>query len=288
LLVANPPNNEVARLEELKRLMILDSLPEPFFDEITLLASQICNTPMALISLVDEDRQWFKSKVGIEGASQTPRDCAFCAHAILEDKLFEIKDAFKDERFIDNPLVIDEPNIRFYAGMPISMPNGLSIGTLCVADTKPNALNKSQKETLAGLVKIITKAMIARANALNELGNKSEKLAAIIESANDAIISKTLDGVITSWNPAAERMFGYKETEMVGKLITSVFPMSKLYEQNTFTRMIKNDQKVEHFITERITQAGDLISVSVSLSPVKNNLGEIVGIAEITREVTDT
>ena len=133
------PKNEQQRLEALKSFNVLDTLEEKEYDAITRIAADICNTPMALVSLVDEDRQWFKSHHGID-ATETPRDLAFCAHAInTPDSLLLVNDASKDERFSDNPLVTGGPSVQFYAGAPLNTNEGESIGTLCVIDTKPRA-----------------------------------------------------------------------------------------------------------------------------------------------------
>ena len=137
--------DETARVATLHKLAILDTLPEQSFDDITLLAAQICAAPIALVSLVDTARQWFKSRHGLD-AAETPRDMAFCAHAILQpDQIFVVPDARQDPRFMYNPLVTGDPSVRFYAGAPLVMPDGQALGTLCVIDRQWREITEAQK-----------------------------------------------------------------------------------------------------------------------------------------------
>ncbi|MDN2482687.1 sensor domain-containing diguanylate cyclase [Vibrio astriarenae] len=144
------PCNEAERLHALKMLDILDTPYEEAFDRVTRMAKQVFGVRMALVSLIDSDRQWFKSIQGLD-ATETPREISFCGHAILNDDLFIIPDARQDPRFSDNPLVTGEPNIRFYAGYPLKLRPGINIGTLCLIDSEPKELSKDQRQLLCDL-----------------------------------------------------------------------------------------------------------------------------------------
>lgn len=159
---------ENERLKDLDSYAIIDTLPEDEYDELTYLASQICGTPISLISLLDNKRQWFKSHYGTD-VMETSKEIAFCAHAILNpDEVFIVHDARNDHRFYDNPLVIEEPNVVFYAGAPLVSQNGLPLGTLCVIDNKPNELSENQIKSL--------KALSNQAMKLLELRKKKKQL----------------------------------------------------------------------------------------------------------------
>src|SRR6185295_4780100 len=143
MTAAPVPPHESERLGALQRYEVLDTEPEQRFDDLTLLASHICETPIALITLVDAERQWFKSRVGLT-TTQTPRAISFCGHAILKDDVMVVPDVSADPRFADNPLVTGEPHARFYAGAPLVSPGGQALGTLCVIDRVPRDLTPGQ------------------------------------------------------------------------------------------------------------------------------------------------
>jgi GAF domain-containing protein len=161
-MIPAKPANEQRRLEVLRGYEILDTQPEAAFDDLTLLASYVCQAPVALISLIDADRQWFKSKVGIS-VVETSRDIAFCASAILQPDVFIVPDASQDARFAENPLVASEPKIRFYAGATL-MTNGHALGTLCVVDRVPRDLNSEQLEALRALSRQVVAQLELRRN----------------------------------------------------------------------------------------------------------------------------
>jgi len=180
---ASLPANEVDRLTALRAYEILDTLYETQFDALTRLAASICKVPISLISLVDKDRQWFKSVVGLaEGVRETSRDLAFCAHAIHGTELFEVSDAHEDSRFLDNPLVTGSPHVRYYAGVPLIDSQGYALGTLCVIDHVPRSRASEQKAALAELAGLAVSLMEARKVSLR--AHRAQKaLSAEVEMA---------------------------------------------------------------------------------------------------------
>lgn len=154
------PADEQQRLEALRALLILDTPPEERFDRIVEFAAAEFDVPIALVSLIDENRQWFKARTGL-GVCETPRDISFCGHAIHCDKVLVVPDARVDERFVDNPLVLGEPYIRFYAGAPLIMPDGQAIGTLCLIDTRVRRLDATDLSILSSLRDLAVAELLA-------------------------------------------------------------------------------------------------------------------------------
>ena len=158
----NQSSAEISRLEVIRKLKILDSPYEALFNTITRAISEVCQTPIALVSFIEEDRHWFKPKVGLASMVEMPSELAFCWHTIMATGVFEVKDATLDIRFDKNPLVTGKPHIRFFAGASISLPLGEKIGSLCVMDTEPNQLTDYKKAALEGFAKVISQALIIR------------------------------------------------------------------------------------------------------------------------------
>ena len=203
---------EERRLAELERLEILDTAPEEAFDRVVALASKLMEIPVSLISLIDRDRQWFKAKLGIE-AEETPRSWAFCDHAIRDDGLLVVEDAQADARFRDNPLVVEAPYIRFYAGTPLRAPNGLPLGTLCVIDSKPRKLDQKEREILKDLGEIAKDAiwlrdLAAQSKAAGAAALRSSQLISeMIETIPDGVVKYGSDRRIEFCNSAFKNLF---------------------------------------------------------------------------------
>jgi len=198
---AELPSNEAARLEALLNYQVLDTLPEDAYDDITLLASEICGTPMAAVSLIDSTRQWFKSKVGL-AIPETARDKAFCAHAILQPDITVVSNTQADERFADNPLVTGEPWIRFYAGAPLLTPKGEALGTLCVIDQVQRTLTEKQINSLRALSRqVMAQLELRRHVGLQEKNQRILKnYQDMLERTNALLQKQSVTDDVTGFN----------------------------------------------------------------------------------------
>ena len=215
------PKNEDERLAALKSHNLLDTIEEQSFDDLTKIAAAICGTPISLISLIDEKRQWFKSHHGLD-ATETPRELAYCAHAINDpERILEVTDAFEDERFHDNPLATGDPHVRFYAGAPLIDSNGYALGTLCVIDHVPRKLDPLQKDALQALSRQVISAIELRKSVSDLEGMKRSLEAAEesfknrIEQVGDMIFELNEHGKFIYVNPALIRISGFAENELL-------------------------------------------------------------------------
>src|SRR6202521_1479326 len=419
-MIAPLPSEEAERQKALDRYDVLDTDPEQAFDDITLLASQICGTEIATISLIDRNRQWFKSKVGIT-MSETSRDVAFCAYGILQREVCVVEDARMDGRFATNPLVTGHPMVRFYAGAPLITPDGHVLGMLCVIAPAVRTLRPEQKAGLQALSRQVVAQLelrrrmteIHRANevlnqrtrqlaqalvimratlesttdailvtdekvkvtdrnekyiamwkipqevleggTLREMWNlasqnfadpqgfiarieeisaisqesfdllklkdgrileryskvptvegqsvrrvwsyrdvtrrhlaeiTSRRLAAIVASSDDAIIGNDLSSIITSWNFGAERIFGCTANEMIGSSIMQLIPPDRQKEETEVLSRIRRGEHCDHFETIRLAKDGRQLNASVTVSPIKDSTGDVVGASTIVRDIT--
>ncbi len=277
------PSNEVQRLNALRRSKLLDSPPERLFDAIALRAAEICKTPIALISLVDEHRQWFKSRVGLD-ATETDRDVAFCSHAILQQELMVVPDALSDERFAQNPLVTHEPNIRFYAGMPLVTSDGCALGTLCVIDRKPRQLTVSQMDQLRVLGESTRILLEMRSSRLGEIFEKA--VAATAEGVTIAD-AREPDMPLIFANEAFYTMTGYTEEDVLGR--NCRFLQRGDADPRSLQKIRESIRTRQNCVVELLnyTKTGRLFWNRVSLIPIVDEGGELTHVIGLQSDITE-
>ena len=285
-------------MDRLHRLHILDTPPEDAFDDLTRLASWICGAPIALVSLIDSDRQWFKSRVGLD-VSQTPREWSFCAHAIQGPKELVVEDAALDDRFKASPLVTGEPHIRFYAGMPIVTADGQVLGTICVIDRVPRTLDAGQLEALRTLGRQVLSqielrekrehesVLLQEREQSNEALVVSQKLyQSLVEAVPQCIFRKDLQGRFTFVNQRCCKSFGLPEEQVIGRSDFDLFPeeMAKKYQRDD-QRILETGEVLET-IEATPRPDGSKAHVHVIKTPTFDPQGKITGIQGCFWDVT--
>lgn len=234
-LLPPTPADESDRLARLRRLLVLDTDPEPVFDRLARFAAETCGVPQGLVSLVDADRQWFKAASGPLAARETPRRDAFCAHAISQDGLFEVADATADPRFRDNPLVRDAPSIRFYAGAPVHVGAGSAVGTLCAIDFKPHSLSDEQRRTLVMLAELASDVLQMRQRSIEqtvqaadrlmrELAAEKARYEALVERQGELVSLARPNGELVYLNAAYARHHGCAVADLTGSNLFDKIP----------------------------------------------------------------
>lgn len=290
-------NNEDQRLNSLHNLKILNTPPEKSFDLITKLSTQNFHVPISTITLIDSEKEWHKSAFGID-QKEGDRAISFSGHALYADQILVIPNTQEDPRFSDNPMVIGDPHIHFYAGVPLFSLDNQPIGVFSIAGKKPKVLSDEEIETMKELGKWCELGI--NQNNRNDLINlptktnsfqhhngdiKSKFLATILESTQDAIISNTLEGIVTSWNRGAEILYGYTAEEIIGKSIKIIIPEDS-NDFEAIIQKIKLGVKIDNYETKRKAKNKTILNVALSLSQILDESGYIVGVGTIARDIT--
>lgn len=282
------PDNEEARLEALATYQQLDTLPEENFDRLAGLAARLFNVPIVLVSLVASDRQFFKAQIGF-CATETSREISFCAHTIMQDEILVILDALKDPRFATNPLVLESPFIRFYAGKPLVTPTGEKIGTVCLIDSQPHEVfSQSDRQNLTDITALVMERMEMR--RLESLRSASQsRFKKIAETSPDAIICSNAEGNITFWNRSAERLFGYTAQEVLNRSSRVIVPESWLRIYEDEIERLRHGQELaladKTIELSALRKDGTEFPAEFSLSTWHE--GQLTNVGAIVRDITE-
>lgn len=286
------PVNETERIEELKKYNILDSISEKSFDDITFLASVICEVPVAMINFVDTNRVWVKSSQGLK-IEEMERDTAFCSHTIMNNDLFIVEDLLKDKTFSSNPFVVNEPSIRFYAGIPLITQSGNALGTLCIIDYVPKQLNETQQEALRSLSRqVITllefkKTIGEKKNIEEELSQNYEQYQQIVENASDLIYSFDARGKVLYFNPKALHLLKYEAEELLGKkYLDFIKPEYRNKIVSEFREQLYRKIPNIYFEIPVVTKDGEEVWLGQNVQLIMQN-GRVVRFQAVSRDITD-
>lgn len=294
-MTAPLPHNEAARLALLHKLALLDSAPEPEFDRITQLAADMLDVPIAVISLVDRERQWFKSCVGLD-ATETPRSEAFCAHAILSPEPLIVRDALTDPRFNDNPIVQGAPHIRFYAGIPLLSSTGLALGTLCVVDYVPRTLSDVQLRMLNNLAEIARREIINREFALNAQAVSTESQRMSIESEHrfqftfeQAAVGIAIVGTDGRWLQVNQKLcsiVGYSAAELLPLTYQDITHPDDLNSDLNFAQQLL-DGTIDNYSLEKryIRKDGEPVWINLTVSLMRDAAGKPLQFISVIEDI---
>lgn len=274
----------------LRALEVLDTAPEAAFDALVRTAALVCGAPIALLSLIDAERQWFKAKVGLPGVAETPRDIAFCAHAVLGREVLEVSDATLDPRFAESPLVTGAPAIRFYAGAPVRTDGGLSIGTICVIDQKPRELDGTQRQVLECLAVAAGRALESRRAciALDRMTRENEEqMRRLYERTPAMLHSIDEDGrIVTVSDRWLERM-GYTREQVLGRPSTDFLAApSRQYAKSVVLPRLFKTGVCDDVEFQMVTRHGEIIDAVVSASLERAGDGTLIRSLAITTDLT--
>lgn len=294
------PRDEDKRLGRLRSLQVLDTGPEPIFDTLARVASSVCGMPIALMSLVDADRVWFKAQIGLDGVPQTPRNIAFCAHAILSPELMEVPDMLQDPRFKDSPLVQDQPQVRFYAGAPILMPDGENIGTLCVIGRQAHVLTGAQRAALTDLAQVAANALLMRKSALDldqlnalavqqakELSAKGALYHAIVEDQTDLISLALPTGELTFVNSAYAKHFGETPESMTGHNLLEYVAEKDRESVAAHLRAVCSKPGTAQGENQMRSASGKECWFAWTNRAIGNDQGQVIALHSVGRDITE-
>lgn len=290
----NTPNviDEARRLAALRELGVLDTSPEAAFDTITRTAAQLCGVPIALISLIDAQRQWFKSNLGLTGVAETPRDVAFCDHAIRDAALLEVPDATRDARFAANPLVTGAPDIRFYAGAPITLPGGERIGTVCVIDRAPHRLDEHQRAMLQGLAAIVGAMLMQRRQLLSvtsRLAQSEQRVRRLYEATPAILCSIGADGRLLAVSDRWLALMGYQRDEVVGRASSDFLtPASQAHARDVVLPAFFRKGFCDRAEYQMVRRDGSQVHVLLSAVLERDESGEGARALAVLEDVTAT
>ncbi|MEP6730939.1 MAG: PAS domain S-box protein [bacterium] len=287
-------SDDARRLEALRQYGLSDGKPAARLDDLATLAAFVCSAPASVITIISDGGQCI-SLAGL-AITESVRDGSFCGATLLTADLFVVPDTASDERFRDNPLVTGAPHIRSFAAVPLVTPEGVALGALGVIDHIPRQLTPAQLDAL----RIVGRQLMAqlelrrRSRELDDVRTQFQVeasrayalLAAFVDSSDDAIIARDLNDIITSWNSGAQRLFGYSAADMIGTSIARLIPRDRAGEQKTLLEKIRRGEPLEHFETARQTSSGEVIDVSLTMSPIRDASGNIIGVSKIARDIS--